>query len=144
MSLKGGMSATELFDTIDEAKKGESKAIAKLEKLVENGVLSREEYGGFIFGCRLTETRKSRERSQKIKHIIWNAVAIVVVLESFGCTLGEFVVRYGKGIAVWYFFLCLALLGYYSSERASKLSKLKQENERLKSELERICNNHEK
>ena len=35
-SLKGGISATELFDTVDNARKGKKKAVDKLSKYVDN------------------------------------------------------------------------------------------------------------
>ena len=47
-SLKGGMSATELFDTVDDARKGKRKAIDKLSRYVDSGALSTEFYNELI------------------------------------------------------------------------------------------------
>ena len=42
MSLKGGISATELFNAIDDARKGKKKAIKKLSDHYQKGFLSTE------------------------------------------------------------------------------------------------------
>ena len=47
-SLKGGMSATELFDTVDDARKGKKKAINTLSQYVKDGVMSTELYEELI------------------------------------------------------------------------------------------------
>ena len=47
-SLKGGMSATELFETVDDARKGKKSAISKLSKYVDNGAMSTELYNELI------------------------------------------------------------------------------------------------
>ena len=47
-SLKGGMSATEFFDTIDDARKGKKKAVDRLSKYVDEGIMSTEVYTELI------------------------------------------------------------------------------------------------
>ncbi len=47
-SLKGGVSATELFDTVDDARKGKKKAVNKLAEFVESGAMSTELYDALI------------------------------------------------------------------------------------------------
>ena len=62
-SLKGGMSATEFFDTIDDARKGKKKAVDKLAKYVDDGVMSTELYTELIekYGAIHTGEKPSRD-----------------------------------------------------------------------------------
>ena len=58
MSLKGGISDTELINTIDDAKKGKKKAIDKLAKLVNDGIISSEEFGPLVMHCRINKAKR--------------------------------------------------------------------------------------
>lgn len=115
MSLKGGISHTELLNAIDDAKKGKKKAIEKLAKYVEDGRLSREEFGPLIMHCRINKAKKDDERLQKIKDAFCGIASSLILLGSMATTLGEIVVRHGKGIAVPYLFLWLWAFEYVCS-----------------------------
>ena len=136
MSLKGGMSATELFDTIDDARKGKKKAIKKLSEHHQKGYLSTEEYNKILTEYRINKDKKDRERSRKIKDVLCGVVAFFVLFGSFANTLGEIVVQHGKGIAFWYFFLWIWAFFYALSSSDDEIKKLKRENELLKERLE--------
>ena len=68
MSLKGGISHTELLNTIDDAKKGKQEAIEKLAKYVDDGKLSREEFEPLITHCRIN--KKKKDKTQKALFVI--------------------------------------------------------------------------
>ena len=120
MSLKGGISHTELLNTIDDAKKGKQGAIEKLAKYVDDGKLSREEYIPFIMRCRRNKTKKDDERLQKIKDVLCGTASSLILLGSMATTLGEIVVRHGKGIAVPYLFLWIWALSYACSASSKR------------------------
>lgn len=83
-SLKGGMSATEFFDTIDDARKGKKKAVDRLSKYVDDGIMSTEVYNQLIeeFGAIPTgekpyrdvqvpvKTEKNKKVSQTVRTIL--------------------------------------------------------------------------
>ena len=143
MSLKGGISATELLNTIEDAKKGKKKAIAKLSKYVESGAISTEVYNQIIEEIRTspnkhTKDKKDRERSRKKKAVLCGVVAFIVLFVSMACGLVYFFEQYGKAIAVCYFFLWFWAIDYAVDKdtKSEKITKLELENELLKERLE--------
>lgn len=62
-SLKGGVSTSELFDTLQDAKNGKKKAIDKLSKYAEEGLIRTEEYDALIkkYGIIPTGERPHRD-----------------------------------------------------------------------------------
>lgn len=101
MSLKGGISDTELRNTIVNTRKGKKKAINKLSEYVEKGSISTELYNKLITEYRLNKDKKNREMARKIKSLLSGVILFVSMM----CGLLYVIEQYGKGTAVWYIFL---------------------------------------
>ena len=111
MSLKGGMSDRELLDAIDDARKGKKKALDKLSKYAESGLISAERYEELVGKeCieRIKKYKKRRDKSQKIKSVL----AVIILFVSMLCGLAYLIEQYGKGVAVLYIFLWVWSLSY--------------------------------
>ena len=108
MSLKGGMSATELFDTIDDARKGKKKAIKKLNEYVQKGSISTQEYNKLMTAYRINKDKKDMELSRKIKSVL----SVVILFVSMLCGLVYVIEQHGKGTAVLYIFLWVWAISY--------------------------------
>jgi hypothetical protein len=142
MSLKGGLSPSEFYDIIDDAKKGKKKALDILSKYVEKGVISAEFYNELVTKYRINKMKKDKENLQKIKRTLCGIIAFVVLFSSLGYALSNLTQKNGKGIAVCYLLLWLwafhKLLKNTEDKRLKddKIAQLKQEIKRLENELE--------
>ena len=92
MSLKGGLSSGELFDTIDDARKGNKEAINKLSQYVEKGIIPAELYNESIeeYGATL---RANEERKKKTKNIL-----CIILCVAFFITLVSVAVVYHNNV----------------------------------------------
>ena len=96
----------DVLQTIEDLQNGKKGAADKLAKYVGEGKLNIETYKELIakYGSNIEE-KQDTKRSQKIKHMLCSIVAVLVLLSSMLCTLGQVVVHHGKGVAFFYFFL---------------------------------------
>lgn len=84
MSLKGGVSTSELFDTINDAKNGKKKAFDKLAKYAEDGTISTDAYNNLIekYGIK-KEERKKRNTKALLLGLLLLVVCLVFICKAF-------------------------------------------------------------
>lgn len=100
MSLKGGMPFTELFDTIDDARKGKKSAINKLKESL-SPKMYEELVGKYEFIDCIKKDKKYREASRKVKSIL----AVIILFVSMLCGLVYVTEQFGKETAILYILL---------------------------------------
>ena len=103
MSLKGGLSDTEIRNAI---------ADNKLHEYVDKGIISKEKYNILLeiygSGPRTSKEKEDRELSERIK----GALSSVILFVSMLCGLVYIIEQYGKGSGVWYIFLWIWAVSY--------------------------------
>ena len=86
----------------------------------------------------ITKNEKDKERKQKIKNTCSGVIALIVLFASMLSTLGDLVVKYGKGSALWYLVLWLWAFDHFLDKdtKSKRISQLELENKLLKKYLE--------
>lgn len=131
----------ELIDALEDYKNGKRNAKRRMYKYV-NKKISEKYYNELIekygFFHRMNKAKLERKRKQKIKEALCVPLALIVLFGSMLITLGEIVVRDGKGPALVYIVLWFWALDYaFQKDSKSKtITKLQFENEMLKERIE--------
>lgn len=134
------MWSKEIVAALENYKNGEINSKRKLRKFV-NREISEHYYNVLIerhaFEHRINKAKKERERSQRRKDVLFSILSFIILFGSMATTLGEIVVRYGKGIAFIYFFLWICAIDYVveKDKKSKQIEKLERENEYLKESL---------
>lgn len=79
MSFKGTISFHELYDTIEDMKKGKTKAIDRLTEYVKNGSISVNEYNKIIKENIEVYNRKKKYKSRNLIYLLSVFIVIPVV-----------------------------------------------------------------
>lgn len=113
----------ELLAALEDYKNGKKSAIKKLRKFV-NHTISEQYYDLLIAEYRLVHNsnriRNERKRAKKIKSVFCGIVACIVLFGSMLITVGEILVRDGKGVALVYVVLFLWAVTYATSSKQDK------------------------
>lgn len=142
MSLKGGISSTELLDTIEAMQKGDDDAKRRVDELARKGIVSSKVYNNAVNKydenrrANIEKEKKNRKKSRKIKGILCSIVALLVLFDSMASRLVGIVGHDGKGAAAFYLILWFWAFSYALSTDSEKISDLERENEWLKKRME--------
>lgn len=117
MSLKDAIdvspkNTTEYLDAVEDVQKGKKGATERLYKFVESGWISFQDYEELIEKYENVNS-VNKKFSPKIKSVL----SVVVIFTSMLCGLAYLIEKYGKGVAVCYFFLWILAISYAFSNR---------------------------